>query len=190
MAANITVEGVQYECTPQVEQAVGKLSARIDALEADLATQKKDFEATKARADAAEEALAAEKQARADAESPDKIREAVNARLALERAAGPILGDEAKLDAMSDADIKAAVVLAVAKDKDVAKTRLDGCDAAYLQARYDAAVEGWEQSQTPNEGLAAARAAGHQAARTDSVSDARARMMERNRQLGREALGA
>ena len=188
MDSKITVEGVQYDCTPQVEQAVGKLTARIDALSADLADQKSKLEAEKARADAAEEGLAAEKQARADAESPERVRKAVNARLALERAAQPILGSEAKLDGMDDAAIKAAVVVAASKDKDLAKERLDGCDAAYLQARYDAALEGWEQASQPNKGLAATRKAAQDATRTDSVSDARTRMIKHNREMGRKAL--
>ena len=188
METKITVDGVDYETTPQVEQAVGKLQAKIDSLSADLTSAKADLETTKARADAAEESLAAEKQAREDAESPERVRKAVDARLALERAAGPILGDEAKLDTMSDTDIKTAVVLAVARDKDVAKERLDGCEPTYLDARYDAAVEGWAESQKPNAGLAATRKAGKDTARTDGVSDARARMMERNRELGRQAL--
>lgn len=188
MEAKITVDGVDYEATPQVEQAVGKLSARIDALQSQLAEQKKDLEAAKARADAAEESLAAEKQARADAESPEKVRAAVDARLALERSAGPILGDQAKLDEMADADIKRAVVIAAAKDAEVVKQRLDGCDDAYLQARYDAAVEGWEQANQPNAGLAATRQAANQATRTDSVNDARQRMIEHNRELGRKAI--
>lgn len=189
MESKITVDGVQYECTPQVEQAVGKLSERIDALQAQLDERKAEFEATKARADAAEESLAAEKKARADAEDPARLRAAVDTRLALERAASPILGAETKLDAMADADIKSAVVLAVAKDQEVAKQRLDGCDAAYLQARFDAAVEGWEQSNQPNAGLAATRKAG-KAERTDSVTDARARMMAYNRDLGRKPLAS
>lgn len=188
MEHKITVDGVDYECTPQVEQAVGKLTGRFDALAADLAAQKAELEAAKARADAAEESLAAEKQARADAESPERLRSAVESRLALERAAGPILGSEVKLDEMSETDIKSAVVLAVAKDKDVARQRLDGCDAAYLDARYDAALEGWEEASQPNQGLGATRQAAHNAARTDAVGDARERMKQHNRELGRKPL--
>ena len=191
MEPKITVDGVTYEVTPQVEQAVGKVMARIDALEAELAQAKKDIEATKARADAAEESLEAEKKAHAAATAPDAVKAAVQARLTLERAAAPILGDEIKVDDMTDADIKAAVVLACAKDKDVAKARLDGCDAAYLQARYDAALEGWQKDDEPNAGLAATRKASKDAtARTDGADDARKRMIERNQQLGRDELAA
>lgn len=188
MDHKITVDGVTYEVTAQVEQAVGKLAARIDELEAAVKESSAKIETEKARADAAEENLEAEKKARADAASPEKIRDAVNARLALERAAAPVLGDEAKLDGMSDVDIKRAVVVAAAKDKEVIEKRLDGCDEVYLQARFDAALETLEQKEEPNAGLAAARKAGKETARADSASDARQRMINYNRELGTKAL--
>jgi len=190
MEPKVRIDGVDYEATPQLEQAVGKLIKRLDDAETVIEDCKKFHAQEKARADAAEESLAAEKKARADAEDPARLRKAVDDRLALERVAGPILGTEAKLDEMADADIKSAVVLAVASDKDTAKARLDGCDAAYLQARFDAAVEGWTEDKKPNAGLAATRAAAKPAERTDSADDARKRMMERNRELGRKDFAA
>jgi len=191
MEAQIKVDGVTFDVTPQVAEAVGKLSARIDAADTALAEAKQKLETERARADAAEESLAAEKKAHADALAPDKVQAAVNARLALERAAAPILGEETKLDGMTDADIKTAVVLAVARDKEITQQRLDGCDAAYLQARYDAAIEGWDESHQRNDALADARRAGHQAAqaaRVDSADDARKRMIQHNFDLGRKPL--
>lgn len=188
MEAKVHIDGVDYETTPQIEQAVSKLMARVDALSAELAETKKSLSEQQARADTAEENLAAEKKAHADATDPAKLQAAVSARLALERAAGPILGSEVKVDEMADADIKRAVVLAVAKDAETVKARLDGCDDVYLQARYDAAVESWEQSQEPNAGLAATRKAANQATRTDSISDARARMIAHNQEIGRKPL--
>lgn len=188
MEAKIKIDGVEFETTPQIEQAVGKVMARLDALTTEVADLKKQLSEQQARADTAEENLAAEKKAHADAADPAKLQAAVSARLALERAAGPILGSEVKLDEMTDADIKRAVVLGVAKDAETVKARLDGCDDVYLQARYDAAVESWEQSQEPNAGLAATRKAANQATRTDSVGDARARMIAHNQEIGRKPL--
>ena len=190
METKITVDGVSYEATPQVAQAVAKLDSRIAELDKALAEQKQKLETERARADAAEESLAAEKKAHADAIAPDKVQAAVNARLALERTATPILGPEVKLDGMSDADIKGAVVLAVARDKELAKERLDGCDAAYLQARYDAAIEGWEETSQRNDSLAAARKAGLRADAGDSADAARQRMIQHNRETGTKALKA
>jgi len=188
MESKITVDGVTFEATPQVAQAVAKIQARIDDLDKAMVAQKKQLETERARADAAEESLAAEKKAHADALAPDKVQAAVDARLALERVANPILGDEVKLDGMADGDIKRAVVLATAKDKDTTEKRLDGCDPAYLQARYDAAIEAWEKPEPRNDALAAARQAGQQTARVDSADEARKRMMQHNFDLGRKPL--
>lgn len=190
METKITVDGVSYDATPQVAQAVAKLDSRIAELDKAVAEQKQKLETERARADAAEESLAAEKKAHADAIAPDKVQAAVNARLALERTATPILGPEVKLDGMTDADIKGAVVLAVARDKELAKERLDGCDAAYLQARYDAAIEGWEETSQRNDSLAAARKAGLRADAGDSADAARQRMIQHNRETGTKALKA
>jgi hypothetical protein len=188
MEAQVRIDGVGYDCTPQVAEAVGKLQARLDELEKAAAETATQLAEQRARADAAEESLAAEKKAHADALSPDKVRDAVNARLALERTAAPILGDEVKIDGMADDEIKAAVVVACATDQELAKQRLDGCEAAYLQARYDAAVEAHVEAEKPNEGLKQTRKAARSASRTDSADDARQRMIERNQKLGRTEL--
>jgi len=190
--AQVRIDGVTYDVTLQVAEAVGKLDARLSKLDADLAEAKKQLSAQQARADSAEESLAAEKQARADeALTPAKVREAVDARLALERAAAPILGSEMKLDAMTDDEIRRAVILELATDKDVAQKRLDAGDALYLAARYDAALEAYKPPEERNDALAAARQAGKDAAtRTDSADDARKRMIQRNEKLGRDPLRA
>ncbi len=171
----ITLDGVDFEVSEQVAQAVQKLTARCDALG-------EEIQQAKARADKAEEDLAAEKKARADAENPERLRERVDARLTLEREAAPILGDETKLDAMADDEIKAAVVMATAADKDGIKAKLDGCDPAYLQARYDSAVESWEPPK-PNAGNAAARKATVDSAQGTDADAARKRMIESNAKL-------
>jgi hypothetical protein len=186
---DIRIDGVTFEASPQVAEAVGKKLAELDAAKTQLAEATKKASEQQARADAAEENLEAEKKARADALSPDKVRAAVDARLALERQASPILGDEVKVDGMTDAEIKRAVVLAVAKDAEVAKQRLDAGDETYLAARYDAAVDAWQPPEQTNEGLKAVRTAGKDAAgRTDSADDARKRMMDFNQRLGRDPI--
>lgn len=175
----ITLDGVDFEVSEQVAQAVNKLTARCDALG-------EEIQQAKARADKAEEDLAAEKKARQDAENPERLRERVDARLKLEREAAPILGDETKLDAMADDEIKAAVVLATAADKDAVKTKLDGCDPAYLQARYDSAIESWEPPK-PNAGNAAVRKATADSAQGTDADAARKRMIQENAKLWQKA---
>lgn len=187
MESKITVDGVTFDVTEQIAQAVGKLTARIDALESDLKKASDQLATESARADAAEEGLAAEKKARADADDPARVREAVNARLALERIATPILGAEAKFDEMSDLEIKRAVVLAVAKcDKAELEKKLD--NETYLETRFDVAIETYEQDNIPNAGLAATRVAAKDVSHADSVGDARARMIAAQEELGRKAL--
>jgi hypothetical protein len=186
---NIRIDGVTFEVSPQVAEAVGKTMARLDALSADLAEAQKKVSEQQARADAAEENLAAEKQARADDLSPDKVRDAVQARLSLERTAAPILGDEVKVDGMEDAAIRRAVVLHLAKDAEVTKQRLDAGDDAYLQARYDAAVEAYEPKPEPNAGLSSVKTAGG-GERADAADSAQARMAKDNFDIGRKPLRA
>lgn len=186
----VRIDGVSYDATSQVAEAVAKLQVRLDAAETSLAEAKKKASEQQARADTAEENLAAEKKARADDLSPDKVREAVDARLALERQAAPVLGDQVKLDELDNDAIKRAVVLKVAADAEVAKQRLDEGDATYLAARYDAAIEAHQPEPEVNEGLSGVRTAAKGAARTDAADDARSRMLAEGRELGRKPLRA
>lgn len=191
MATQIKIDGVDFEVDASAAQAVTKLQSRIDEQTEAIAVAKAEIEREKARADKAEEDLAAEKKAREDAEDPKRIREAVDARLALERTVTPILGEDVKLDELGEDEIRKLVVVKTAKDGKVAKERLDGCDAAYLAARYDAAIEGYEPPAGTNEGLARGRAAGSNEGRTDAgdaTAAARSAMIERNQKAGREAL--
>jgi len=112
-----------------IEKQLAGLTARADKAEADL------VKAT-ARADAAEAARVQEK-ARADAaEAPARIREAVKARVELERTGAKVLGKDFKADA-SDVDLKVAIVEKVDGVKlDPEKLKAP----AYLDARFDSAV--------------------------------------------------
>jgi uncharacterized protein len=74
---------------------------------------------------------------------PAKLQEAVKARVALEKQASRVLGDEIKVDSMSDDEIKKAVVLKVNPE-----AKLDGRDPVYVDARYDAAIESSKDEPT------------------------------------------
>jgi len=133
MLVKFRVDGVEVEVTETAKQVIEKqltgLTARADKAEADL------VKAT-ARADAAEAARVQEK-ARADAaEAPARIREAVKARVELERTGAKVLGKDFKADA-SDVDLKVAIVEKVDGVKlDPEKLKVP----AYLDARFDSAV--------------------------------------------------
>lgn len=132
MLVKIRIDGVEVEVPETAKQLVEKhvtaLTTRADKAEADL------VKAT-ARADAAE-ATAAKEKSRADAaEAPARIREAVKARVELERVGAKVLGSEFKADA-DDVGLKVAIVEKVDGVKlDAEKAK----NAVYLDARFDSA---------------------------------------------------
>ncbi len=178
-------DGIDVEITEagaQVVQALLKrnneTTAKLDAITGDTAKEK-------ARADKAEEDLTAEKKKREDAEDPKAIETKVRARVELENKADEILAaeikaDEFKIDGSSDDEIRSAIVVKLATDPEKAKARVDEGDAAYLAARYDAAIEGWKPEDQPNLGLGDVLKARRDAKPRSDVGDARQKMIERN----------
>jgi hypothetical protein len=107
---------------------------------------------------------------RDEALKPERITDAVQARLEVERSAAKLLGAE-KLDALTDQDIMIKAIKAVHPD-----VVLEGKSADYIRARFDAALE----PAPRNDALADARTVASQATtetRTDAAS-ARQRMMQ------------
>lgn len=174
MLVKIRIDGVEYEVTEQVAQALEKERAAALATTTE-ATARADR--AEAQLDAAKEQLATEQAARKDAEDPARIAAAVAARVALETAARKVLGEDARFDAMSDRDVKLA---ALAKSAPAAK--FDAKSDEYVQARFDAALEAVEaapsaieQARTVVEG----RTDAGEPASTEAA--ARARMLEASR---------
>lgn len=128
----VRVDGIEYQAAPEVERHISKQAERIDAVTGELDQAKADAEQAKARADAAAEELEQHKASHND----EAIRDAARARVALERTAAKVLGDEADLGEQSDREIQESVVLAVHKD-----AKLDGQSDVYVQARFDAAID-------------------------------------------------
>jgi hypothetical protein len=185
----IKIDGVDFEMSEQAVQAVNKVVARLDDLEERIKVLDDGLSKEKARADKAEEDLKAEQKARKEDASSEKIRKMVDARVALETTAKGILkDDEIKLDEMSEAEIRKAVILKVSPG---AKEKLDDADEAYVSARFDAAVESFkadeEAAPTNSEKVKVATAPANQ--RMDAKS-ARERMIEDNLKLGREPIRA
>lgn len=182
----VRIDGVDFEMDEPAGQAVTKVLARLDEASEKVASAETEASAAQAKADEAQEALAAEKKLREDSTSADAVREAVKARVALETAAAKVLGDkEHKLDEMSEEDIKRAVVLKVSP---AAKEKLDGADAAYLAARYDAALEAHKAEQdarpTAND---AVRGAAALSVRVDAA-EARRKMVMDNVKMGQDPI--
>ncbi len=139
----ITHDGIDIEVTEAGSQVISKLQGKIDAQTDVDKTHAETLSKEKARADKAEEDLAAEKKLREDAVDPKAVDERVKARVALVTKAQEVMGADFKTDGVDDDEIRREVVIKLAKDPGIAKQKLDDNDAAYLGARYDAAIDGY-----------------------------------------------
>lgn len=137
------------------ETALAKETARADAAEGVAATLRAQLaEADKNRHDQGAidkldhkiqklEQLAAAEKARADAaESPERLRAAVKARVSIETAAGIVLGDQ-RLDGFSDRDLMLAVLEKLNGKDAVPSARSD----EYVRACFDTAIESYSGSR-------------------------------------------
>ena len=175
--AMLRLDGVDYDAPDQLAQAVTasrtKLDKEVEDLRVKLDSQSKELDTLKARADSLDEELGKERKLREDAESPGRVRALVDERVSLERTAADVLGSEVKLDSMDNAAIKRAVVTKVSPE-----AKLDGVSEAYLQGRFDHAVE----VTRANTGLGDLRRAATTPASTTRCDsdDARKRFLERS----------
>ncbi len=162
------IDGVEFEVSETVAQALTKQSlAHADAVKS--ATARAD--AAEAKADGLAGDLAKSEAARKDAEDPAKLRARISARVALETEARRHVG-EAKIDQMSDTEIKLAVLAKLNPE-----FKPEGRSDDYVQARFDHAVE--SASKKPLSDVRAA-AVGASETKADAEFDsgaARARMI-------------
>lgn len=184
----IRIDGITFEVSEQVAEAIMNMERKNDEAAKAAATKLTDSAAAlvkeKARADAAEEKLADVQKKLDAAVSPAALTERTNARLALVRLAEKVLADKSvKLDGMEDLAIKKLVVMKV-----YPSAKLDGKEPAYIEARYDGAVEHFEKNGgTDDEGnttqlhVVKDAAQGGGTGSGDSAADARKRMIEDNR---------
>lgn len=138
----ITVDGIEVEVANDqaaqlIQRALNARGEKLDAAQKATAEATAKVEKATARADEAEAKAKKLEQERADAADPKKVAELVNARVALVSKAREVLGGEAKLDEMDAPAIKRAVLAKLHPD-----LKLDGKSADYLDARFDAALEG------------------------------------------------
>ena len=196
----ITVDGIDIEVPEQSAQIIEQSIAKRDESIVKSKGATTDLAKEKARADKAEEDLETEKKARTDAVDPENVQKLVTARVKLVQDAAAVLGgdkdkdkdkDYPKLDEMSDAEIKRAVVLKMSPQ---AEAKLDAAEGeAYLEARYDQAIESFEQidKNRPNRGIARVKAI-HSVRNDDEGADEaekrRDAMIEYNIAVGREPL--
>jgi hypothetical protein len=135
----IVIDGVTYEVTAQVKQALERRFANDAAalkLELDRAiAAKKDAEEAKARADVAEGRPPRPRRPALDAEDPKKLSARIAARVELETKARKVLGAEAKFDGKDDLAVKREVLAKVQP-----ALKLDGQSDDYVAAAFDVAI--------------------------------------------------
>lgn len=173
----VRIDEIEYEAPDALGQAVAKLAKRADE-------HKAEADKAQAKADGIADELKTAKEALVKATSPEAVRTAVTARLALERAAAKVLGDgDHKLDAKADEDVMRAAII-----KASPSAKLDAASAEYLRARFDHVVE-----TVGERSVADVQRAATATNRGDSVvsaDDARKRMIERGGKMWTSKLAA
>jgi hypothetical protein len=165
MAVKIKIDGIEVEVANEqaaqiIEKALQIRSDSVATLErthkevhAQLVQAQGDLTKETGRADALDAKAKGLEKDRADAADPKRLADAVRARIGLENQARRILGEDAKLDAMSEIDVMKAVLA-----KSRPKLKLDGKDAGYIEAAYGVTVAD-EEDRQGREGVRKARAA-------------------------------
>lgn len=158
----LNINGVEYEASGQVVQAVGalvqgyeaklaekdaqiaKLTEELNAAKESVAQAQTATEQASAQADAMKAQVEQLEQERNDARDPERFRQAVQARVALERQALAVCGNIEKLDEMDDLDVKRTVIAKVHPN-----IKLDGKNETYIDAAYDLAIEAHAKQASP-----------------------------------------
>jgi len=146
----IKIEGIEYEVSDQVGQAVTLMNERHDAA---MKTAKSDTDKLQAKMDTAGEQIKKLTEDLTAAKDPTKMQDAIQARVQLEQQAAPILGTEVKMDGMTADEIRLAVLAKV-----LPETKCEGKSADYIAARFDSVVE-QHKATSINESINAIREA-------------------------------
>ena len=139
----IRIDGVDYD--PSTEAFAQALAKQQEAQAAKMAELSKAASEAVAKADKAEARAdaAAEQLKKAEAELkelPEKIRADMAARAELDARARAVLGKEVKLDGLSPMDVRKTVLAKLMPEFNPA-----GRSDAYVEARFDAALEAFDK---------------------------------------------
>lgn len=174
--AKIKIDGVEYEISDAVAPLVSAKLTKNDELEAALKAEKAEKDRLAGKCDGLESEL---KQARDElkkkadsAPSQKELLQIAKARMALEDIAKKASVDEAKIDSMSDIEVKKEVV---------AKARpnlsLDGKTDGYIEGVFDTVKESIVNSDSEEVGKLVVNSDGV----TNAVEAARAKYIERSK---------
>lgn len=132
----LSMDGMTWEVEENLHQAV---TNKLDSVQKETAALKTEVEGMKAKADA-KDADTKTLQTKLDEAikntNDESVQQLVKERVALETSATKFLKEDVKLDKMSDADIKAAVIASVYPD-----LKLDEKSDDYIQAMFDASLQ-------------------------------------------------
>lgn len=126
------IDGIEYEVAPEVERHIARQDEQVNDLNAKLEEAKAEVETATAKADEAK----AEIERLNEQYSDEAIRDAAKARVALERSATKVLGDDADMSGMTEREIREAVCKKVHDGLDLSEK-----SDVYVEARFDAALE-------------------------------------------------
>ena len=164
----VKIDSVDYQAEAQVIVALNQAQTKLDAAEKDLKATVEAKSAIEAERDSFKERLdAAELKAKElEAKRLDEgvINERVNAKIALMDVAKKA-EVEVKAD-MADMDIKKAVIAKV-----YPTAKLDGKDDAYVNARFDCAIDEMNAKELERADAAARVAGGAPAVKTDGADN-------------------
>jgi len=153
LTTKIKIDSVEYDVSENGAQAFTKhmanAAAEIDRQKSNATVAAKEADKQKARGDAAE---AEAKRLKGELKlAPEKVRAAIETRVAVERDARKILGTDAKFDGLSDVEVKR-----LAAEKSL-ETKLDDRSPEYVEAAFEFAVSHAEK-KTDEDGILAPRA--------------------------------
>jgi hypothetical protein len=128
------IDGIDYDAAQEVINHISKLQANVDSAKAEAKVASDKAETLQANVDSQKEKL--DSLEKRDLKS--EIATGVKNRLALVKTAEAVLDAETigKIDSMSDADVKKAIILAKSPE-----AKLDGKSEIYIEARFDSIVE-------------------------------------------------
>ena len=128
------LDGIEYECSPEIKNHITKSDSAMESLKNDKKDLEKSNSELQANLDAANEKLSKSEKV----DHKEEIAKAVEARVKLLSIANDRLDEESLkgIELKSDEEIKKAVILSVSPE-----AKLDEKDAAYIDARFDGALE-------------------------------------------------
>lgn len=128
LSMKFKIDGKEYEVSDDAHALLTKFQATADSQAVLLAAKQTEVEKVTAQCDS----LKSEVKTQEQNDSASEVREAVKARMGLEREVGKILGEDVALDSLSDEEMKSKVIAKVQPD-----ISMDGKSQDYLDAMYD-----------------------------------------------------